>query len=106
MKDNVEIICALGRLEAPFMAAQSRVRICLGQRRPRARAGSELAPRGCFLWCKEAPTRVLVHVRSSARGLKAGPAKTLRSEVCKVFLLNIYAEFCCVALSQRSTEAD
>ena len=53
-----------------------------GQMRPHARAGSEMAPRGCFLWYKETHHKAPVHVRTTHARSWPAPPKPGICEVC------------------------
>ena len=73
-----EVASEGGRREGGFPDLHARIwptpEFGLGQMRPHARAGSELAPRGCFLWYKEAHHKAPVHVRTRhARSWPAPP---------------------------------
>ena len=64
----------------------------LGQMRPHARAGSELAPRGCFLWYKEAHHKAPVHVRTRHARLMASSAKA--GHLSETFTINFFSRTC------------
>ena len=64
----------------------------LGQMRPHARAGSELAPRGCFLWYKEAHHKAPVHVRTRHARLMASSAKA--GHLSETFAIKFFSRTC------------